>query len=411
MIRKSFVGGIILLFLFSNVISIPISISIEYHSSSDNYDLIIISPQEFSDNLIPLMNHKNSLGVSTDLKTVEDIYQEFDGRDEAEQIKYFIKYAIENFDIKYVLLVGGRAPSIFEEKWFIPVRYSHIEFNWTLPEWRYLSDLYFADIYDKNGNFSSWDTNNNDIFGEWFEDMPSTDVIDMYPDVFVGRIPCRNKYEVSIMVDKIISYETNVYSDAWFKKMVVVAGDTYTDNDYFEGEVASEDAIEFMPDFSHIRLFTSDGSFSSPIDVIRAINDGCGFLFLSGHGSPYSWGTHPPYDNNKLIRGLNIPHMFFLKNGEKLPICLVGGCHNSMFNISLFHQSWTFRIPTPECWSWWLTRKVDGGAIASIGCTGLGYGKEDKHNPELGGGGDYLNVLFFKEYGRTALTRDNSLLN
>ena len=45
-----------------------------------------------------------------------------------------------------------------------------------------------------------------------------------------------------------------------------------------------------------------------------------------------------------------------------------------------------------------LTRVRKGGSIATIGCTGLGYGKEDKHNPELGGGGDYLNVLFFREY-------------
>ena len=70
-----------------------------------------------------------------------------------------------------------------------------------------------------------------------------------------------------------------------------------------------------------------------------------------------------------------------------------------MFNISYFHQSWVYGLPVYECWSWHLTRKIGGGSIATLGCTGLGYGKEDKQDPSQGGGGDWLNVLFFKEYG------------
>ena len=32
------------------------------------------------------------------------------------------------------------------------------------PEQRFLSDLYFADIFDSEGVFSSWDSNNDDNF-------------------------------------------------------------------------------------------------------------------------------------------------------------------------------------------------------------------------------------------------------
>ena len=119
-----------------------------------------------------------------------------------------------------------------------------------------------------------------------------------------------------------------------------------------------------------------------------------------GHGSPTAWGTNKPYGDSPIIYGLKLPQMFLLRNQEKLPICVVGGCHNSLFNVSIFHSTWTYKLPTPECWSWVLTHVRNGGSIATIGCTGLGYGKEDKHNPELGGGGDYLNVLFFKEYAK-----------
>jgi len=363
------------------------------------YDLLIIAPSLFTHEANRLIEHKTSVGVASMFKPVEEIYDEVEGRDHAEQIKYYIKYAIETWDIDYVLLIGGRKPSLTGEAWLLPVRYSHIEDNVATPEDRYLSDLYFADVYDEFGNFSSWDTNENGVYGEWHANQSADDIIDLYPDVFVGRLPCRNKLELRIMLHKIMRYESEPADDSWFKRMVVVGGDTYTYNDYYEGEIANQQALDFMAGFDPVKLWTSDGSFESWRDVVNAINQGCGFVFFAGHGSPAAWGTHPPFDNQTWIFGLKLRHMPLLVNGEKLPIVVVGGCHNSMFNISLFHLSWTYGLPVPECWSWWLTRKIGGGAIATLGCSGLGYGKEDKQDPSQGGAGDWLEVLFFQQYG------------
>jgi len=368
-------------------------------NETDTYDLLIISPKVFEDELQTLVDHKESYGISTILKTVEEIYDEYNGRDEPEDIKLFIYEAKESWDIDYVLLVGGRKPSIIGEQWLLPARYSHIEDNVAVHEMRYISDLYYADIYDEYGNFSSWDTNDNDVFSEWLSNQSADDIIDLYPDVYVGRLPCRNKFEVKIMVNKIINYEEGLCDPSWFKKMVVVGGDTYTDNDYYEGEETNQQALDWMPDYDPVKLWTSDGSFQSWRDVVNTINEGCGFIYFAGHGSPTTWGTHPPFDDSTWVFGLKQRDMPLLKNKEKLPICVVGGCHNSMFNISLFHNSWTYGVIVPETWSWVLTRNMRGGAIATIGCTGLGYGKEDKFNPELGGGGDWINSLFFKEIG------------
>jgi len=263
----------------------------------------------------------------------------------------------------------------------------------------FISDLYYADIYDDHGNFSSWDTNNNNIFSEWLANKSADDIIDLYPDVYVGRLPCRTRYEVKIMVNKIIEYEQEPCDESWFKRVVVVGGDTYTFNDYYEGEVANQQALDYMQGYEHVKLWTSDGSLKRFFDVLKTVNKGCGFLFFAGHGGPHAWATHPPFDNQTWIYALRNRNMPFFSNQEKLPICIVGGCHNSMFNISLLHLSWTNGVPVNECWSWRLTRKMGGGSIATIGCTGLGYGKEDKQDPSQGGAGDYLNVLFFKECG------------
>jgi hypothetical protein len=332
---------------------------------------------------------------------VEDVYDQmfWHGRDNAEKIKYFIKTAYEQWNITYVLLMGGRKDQAAKETWWIPVRYSYLDRQYDeLNEKKFLSDLYFADIYDKNGNFSSWDTNNNGIFGEWPKDKAAIDMPDLFPDVFVGRLPCRNIRDVKIVVKKIIQYETGKKSDSWFKTMVVVAGDTYPEKtEYYDGEVYTQIGLEMMKDFRPVRLWTSDGSLKKCRDVIKALNKGCGFIWLSGHGNPAAWSTHPPNDSSTWIRGLRLRTIPFLFNGKKLPVCITGsGCFNSMFNVSLGNSPWVYGFPIPRCLSWALVRKSNGGSIATIGPTAFSYESPDINTNE--GGIEWLDIHFFSEY-------------
>jgi hypothetical protein len=201
------------------------------------------------------------------------------------------------------------------------------------------------------------------------------------------------------MVQKIITYERASADPVWFNRMVAVAGDTYTFNDYYEGEEVTDQALANMSGFTPVTLYASEGTLTGWRDVVGAINQGCGFLYMAGHGSPTTWATHPPLDDSVWIYGLQNLHMPLLTNTGQLPVCVVGGCHNCMFNISLTHPSWTFGLPVYESWGWRLTRHARGGAIATLGCTGLGYGKEDKQLVKEGGG-DRLDILFFTAYGQ-----------
>ena len=119
-------------------------------------------------------------------------------RDDAEKIKLFIKDSIEKSGIKYVLLVGGLIGAF--SKWYLPVRYSHVvpPDEQEYPEQFFLSDLYFADIYDGEGNFSSWDSNNDNIFSTW--NSTFKEEMDLYPDIYFGRLPCKNRLELTTMV-------------------------------------------------------------------------------------------------------------------------------------------------------------------------------------------------------------------
>ena len=80
-------------------------------SHTDGYHLLIITPSIFVKALQPLVIHKLAMGMSTKLVTLDEVYQQmfWHGRDDAEKVKYFIKTAIEEWGIRYVLLVGGEA--------------------------------------------------------------------------------------------------------------------------------------------------------------------------------------------------------------------------------------------------------------------------------------------------------------
>ncbi len=202
---------------------------------TSSYDLVIISPSAFSKALQPLIDHKNRYGVETMLKTTEEIYSEYNGFDEAEQIKYFIKDALEQFNIKYVLLVGGLKSTIYAKPrdnanigttgWHVPVRYSNVK---TGGDPGFPSDLYYADIYKEGGAFETWDSDGDNILAEWHSENPD-DIIDYAPDVAVGRLASSTVKELTEVINKIITYETTTYESDWFKKMVVYSGDGFLD--------------------------------------------------------------------------------------------------------------------------------------------------------------------------------------
>jgi len=389
-------------------------------------DLLIISPSNFGKHLKPLVEHKKNQGLKTKLVFLDYIYNKiWYGRDKAEKIKLFIKNAIEESGINYVLLVGGRKAQTW--RWSLPIRYSHVvpteegESN----EKSFISDLYFADIYDSEAEFSSWDSDKDNIFSLW--NYTHKDKVDLYPDVYLGRLACRSSREVKIMVDKIIKYEKEpVKNQNWFENLVLVAGDSYNDSNHFnEGKLISEKAIELMPDFKPIRVYANETQDINRDTVNSALNTGAGFAYFCGHGSVNSWSTHYPPNGTEWTSSYKCGDMIYLENGNKLPVTVVGGCHNGQFDVTMrnlikgFLEDgfqyfstekgniggfWHPKIWIPNCWAWWLTSQIDGGSIATIANTGLGtHGDGDLDNNSVA---DYLEILdgwlelnFLKMYG------------
>lgn len=596
----------------ANIADLSITYS-EYEPSQfpllSEYDLVIIAPSSFVQPLSRLVEHKESVGITTLLKTTEEIYDEYSGVDNPAQIKNFIKDAIETYDVTSVLLVGGLKNVILakprddanqgSKSWYLPVRYTNLYDNPKFPlaaestifDPGTISDLYYADIYREGGAFSEWDVNGDGIFAAWGKPNVENDTgIDMFPDVAVGRLACRSKGEVRTVVNKIITYETTTYGQEWFKKMLVVSGDGFLDQEdlnfqwdttglpdgeytiyaqsnnptndfgpietinitidktsetvmtynhddhlrtssypglpiaeittvsegdvlgntdvtyvpgdgeaycnqfyhwgnmsyidevltirgksydpqpygnissihvwvedsgevtvfddwrndtimYYEGEWTTGEkslqgrggALYYMPpEFDSDIIWTSNGRLTGQQDVIDGWSQGSGFMFFSGHGSPNVWADHyPGVPGNRAhgsVTGMQVTTLrpwspFFtspifpmdsIKNNEKLPIAVIGGCHNSQFNVSMIYgvldilhyyfpklpqlYMWCHGVPVPETFSWRMVRNPRGGAIASIGNTGLGYGMPGV-DLTTGGGDGWITIEFFRQYG------------
>jgi hypothetical protein len=405
-------------------------------SSAEDYDMVIIAPEKFSSSLQSLIDFKNTKGVKTQFKSVESILDEYDGYDAPEQIKYFIKNEYDHYNITYVLLVGGLKSHIYANDkdttsagwtgWWVPARYVNMPHE---DDEGCLSDLYYGCLYDGTGDFDNWDSNGDGIYAQWIEGHTQKDTFDMYPEVYVSRIPAVTVREVKGVVKKITNYEsTGPNEKTWYTNFVGVAGKT---GEYYLGKPDGEYLCDLAYNYTKLAIpqlhlttcysTNRDTGGRIPVakDILKSINEGAGFVDFEGHGNPYSWNTIW-YDGEypkDWTGGFNIFDYPFLINGNKLPVVIVGGCHNAMYNVSMIpalldsnHTTtryFCYGLPVPVCYCAGLLLKNHGGAIASAGSTGYGIGYVG-YAVSLSG---ELESNFFYEigYGSTHLSQAHSL--
>jgi hypothetical protein len=239
----------------------------------------------------------------------------------------------------------------------------------------FFSDLYYADIYKNRNEFEDWDSNGDDIFAEWGKDQ-----MDLHPELYVGRLPCRSFFEAWTVVNKIIKYENTAHQQESFNRLVLVGGDTFIDNPGYEGEETCDFAAEYMDDFEKIKLYTSTGNITGANELTNAINNGCGFLFTRGKGGQdririnFPEGDEFIVMNNKLVKSYN--------NKDMYPVCVLGECIHAKIDVALlnflryskgkpnyYQQDCIF-----ECLAWNLVKENNGGAIATLTNTNICYG-------------------------------------
>ena len=316
-------------------------------------DLVIITDDEQKSSYKKLARLKKLYGFNSVVKTMAWVREHYTGIDDAEQVRNFIRDAMQQWGTYFVVL-GGDVPNV-------PTRYVWMDRSlffaglW-LPV---ATDLYFACL-DGNWNFDS-----DNKFGE------VEDSVDLYPDVFVGRISTKSADESFGYFNKLCAYLFPENYEYQTKALF------YSSNlDYNQpGLYWAYQLAEHLPTyFTKSYLDETLGNFT-PETLLDSLRVGFSIVAGIGHGdvnkmcyrflSPRDFFTNyffDTLDNNPLYSGL----------------LFVVTCYTNPYQSDCLGEHWLLN--------------PSGGGLAYIGPTSTSQGGFHKQIME-----DFLDTLFTEE--------------
>lgn len=239
-------------------------------------EYLIITSGEIAPGFYPFLNWKNQKGLPTDMVLIEDILASTGGVDPAEQLRNYLIQAY-NDGIRYVLL--GGTDDIVPVRYLYPGNVSdyHPELNH-----QHISDLYFADLT------GDWDADGDGVWGESYQDQP-----DIYPELYVGRVPAWNAEHAFVWGNKAIIYEKNPGNGdpSYLTKALIICADQMRDLNQ-HNVLADMMPDNFVTDASRL-IEEPSGNDPAPTSptaayVIEVMQEGWGFISNLNHGD-YSW--------------------------------------------------------------------------------------------------------------------------
>ncbi len=182
--------------------------------ASSTVDYLIITDSELESTFQDFADWKIANGTTAEVVTTDDIYTDYSGSDEQEQIKNcIIDYATTRGTV-WVLLGGDDS--------IVPDRdcYAHVDSDDgpvdddTIP-----TDLYYAGLDDTNWN------DDGDAYP--CEPDPDGDTVDMDPDVIVGRAPVRSVSGAAVFIAKVMAYIDDVPPAGFTDEMLMLGVQFY----------------------------------------------------------------------------------------------------------------------------------------------------------------------------------------
>ncbi|MFO7948243.1 MAG: C25 family cysteine peptidase [Armatimonadota bacterium] len=306
-----------------------------YHPLIGQAELLVLTPAEFYDALVPLEEWKNSSGISCHVMTLEAIQADsrFDGvRDLPERVKRALAHAYNNHGTRYAMLVGDgdRFPLRFH-------RTGRVNVSWGVV-WP-ATELYYADLFKADGSFDNWDGNGNNIIGEWWQgtaayeaaanfDQMNVDDCDLHPDIAVGRVPASTVNEVANYVYKVVEYEMQG-RQAWFDRAVLWNGSRDFRSDEIELDNVSATYLSDFTPHKHYRPAeweSWDHDTRSAYEhgewvpaIASDLNQGAGLAVCFDHGGDWVMGV------------LTNAHIDSLNNESKWPVAVACACDTARF--------------------------------------------------------------------------------
>ncbi|MCX7837480.1 MAG: C25 family cysteine peptidase, partial [candidate division WOR-3 bacterium] len=215
-------------------------------------------------------------------------------------------------------------------------------------------DLYYADLQ------WSWDGNRNNIFGEM-----GSDTVDLFHDVYIGRVSCENSNEINTFITKTLTYEKNPPTD-YLKKVLLPSVMLWSQNNY-HGRIVNESIANITPLGFFDAQLIDPGSYQ----MFDSINRGYHYCHPAAHGNDvglyHETGT-PIYTSSQANSQTN---------GNRLTIMNSIACYPGNFEYS-------------DCLAEVLMNNSNGGCVAVIMNSRYGWG-----TPPTMGPSEKLSIRFY----------------
>lgn len=309
---------------------------------------LIITSEKLIDQAEKLMQIHESLGVKSEIVTVEQICRNYSTAEDppvkgysTEQVYEKYNYTLARKIISFLRSVNASYITIFGDTDVVPPSY--------------YAKLVYGELFPTDFFYASPD-------------------YDLKPDFAVGRIPVSNVDEAEKVLNKVSGWISELNSGN-YRNAVLVGTRIYAapfssdkaiidDYEVWQGETAVKllQDLGFTESFySRIALGSDQEWTSIKRTLDEAFSGGYGLVFHVGHGVPYALDS----DDGGMYttRYMNMLD----KSRPLLPVVLSSGCSAAAFDDEIrdiYLPSWA-----PGLWSEFLLTN-DAGGIAFIGFTG-----------------------------------------
>jgi hypothetical protein len=190
-----------------------------YLTARGQAEFLLITYDEFAAAAEPLADFRRSQGITTLLVKAQDLYDEFNGgRKSHFAIRRFLRYALENWDSRFVLLVGDASEDA--QGW---LGTSDVD---------YMPTPIIQGPIPVSAGFEAVPSDN------WYVTRlrgPPGPIEDLLVDMIIGRWTAGSVSEVQGLVAKSIAYESPPLDQPWRSRAVLIADDEFSSVSTFGG--------------------------------------------------------------------------------------------------------------------------------------------------------------------------------
>jgi hypothetical protein len=291
-------------------------------SGTNQADHLVIAPREFLEAALPLVERRQSQGLTSRAVSLEEIASEFGhGQPSGEAIRAFLRHAYHAWrrpSPRYVVLLGD---ATYDPRRFVST-------SWASP---------LPALWEKTSYL-------------WTASDPALAAVngeDLLPDLSIGRLPATTREQAESLVGKLLAWEESGQGLSGDAILVADRPDAAGD---FEWDVEDVRA-SFLAERSTTTLRVRElGSGTRPA-ILGAFDEGASLMSYVGHGGTAVWSSS---------NVLNSWDTGSLLGQSRQPVLLTLNCLNGYFVAANFDALSEALV------------KVEGrGAVAAVSPSGL----------------------------------------